>query len=577
MKKIVQILFLTLAAIQFSLNLFGQTNGFTAAYDIMHSSFSAAYPFGKWKAIDWNALNSQIRPKIVNAGATNDSIAFYTALKEYATSVHDGHVSVKGWTSRKAAAMHQQIGGSYGFALIHLDDGRYVVRLVNPGTPAANAGVSFGAEMLEINDNPIQEVLDTVPVLWAEAIPATLECKKLHQCRFIGRAPVGKTMKIKFLNRGTSSPATAVLTAVDDNYATYRQTSMTPLDTGQIVTSNILPPSGYGYIKLTMEHGEDSTEVRKIYTDFRDAISNFNNNGATGMILDMRVNAGGDDALSAALSGFFYNDTTLYEYQTWYNPADDSIEIWPERIPHFNPQTLQGYTNPNYPVGSLFIEPQGINFSKPVMVLVNPRDISSGEGIPMALQKLPNCKVLSFYGSNGSFGMVEYTIGLFPPPDTLSIRFPYGQSLDKNFNIQIDSDSSMTGGVIPDIRVPINDTVIDQLFINGIDVEVNYAIKIMNSMLGVGHAGQMNGTILEQNFPNPFESSTAISYQLPHDAFVSLAIYDVLGRKLQTLVSAEQKSGHYTVTWDASERSRGVYFYRFTIGNLQYTRKCVIK
>jgi len=488
MKKNVNILLLTLAVMGFSQNLFGQTYGFTSVFDMMHARFSASYPFGKWKAINWNELNSQIRPDIVNAETTNDSIAYYVALKEYFTSIPDGHVSLRGWSDLKEIAMYNQIGGSYGFALIHLDDDRYVARLVNPGSPAANAGMTFGSVILEINDKPIREVLDTVSVLCAERIPATMECKKLHQCRFIGRAPVGKTMKIKFLNRGTTNPVSTILTAVEDNYATYNLTSMTPLDMiSPVVTSNILQPSGYGYIKLTMEHGEDSAALKKIYTDFRDAISYFNSNNVSGMILDMRVNAGGDDALSAALSGFFYKDTVLYEYLTWYNPTDDSIEIWPLPISHFNPQTVQGYINPNYPPGSVYIEPQGINFSKPVMVLVSPRNISSGEGIPMALQKLPNCKVLSFYGSNGSFGMVEYTIPLSPGPDELYIRFPYGQSLDKNFKVQLDSDSDMIGGVTPDIRVPLNDAVIDQLFIDSIDVEVNYAINTMNSMLGINN------------------------------------------------------------------------------------------
>lgn len=151
----------------------------------------------------------------------------------------------------------------------------------------------------------------------------------MYQERLIGRAPVGQAMKIRFLNRGVADPVTATLTAVDDNYATYNQTSMTPLDPGPVVTSKILSQGGYGYIKLTSEHGDDSTIVRKIYTDFRDAISGFISQGVRGMVLDMRVNAGGDDTLSAAFSGLFYKDTVLYEYQTWYNPADDSIEIWP--------------------------------------------------------------------------------------------------------------------------------------------------------------------------------------------------------------------------------------------------------
>ena len=559
------------------LHMFGQPNGFTAAYNNMHLQFSASYPFGKWKAIDWSALDSRIRPMIVAAGESGDSVAFYQALKEYVVSIPDGHVSLRGWNGRKAIAMYRQIGGSYGFAVTRLGDGRIVVRLVNPGSPAAGAGVTFGAQVLEINDHPVQAVLDTVSVLWAEAIPATLECKKMYQERLIGRAPLGQAMKIRFLNRGAADPVTAILTAVDDNYATYNQTSMTPLDPGPVVTSKTISQGRYGYIKLTSEHGDDSAAVRKIYTDFRDAVAGFISQGLRGMVLDMRVNAGGDDALSAAFSGLFYKDTVLYEYQTWYNPADDSIEIWPQPILHFNPVTLQGYINPKYPVGSLFIEPQLINFDRPVMVLVSPRNISSGEGIPMALQRLPECKVVGFHGTNGSFGMVEYKIYLFLSPDELYLRYPYGQSLDKNFKIQLDSDSTMTGGVIPDLRVPLNDSVIDQLYIDSTDVELNYAIKELNSMLGINeyHRGSP-GLELDPVYPDPVISSATITYRLEEASTVSLVLYDLCGKQVKILVDGPQKSGSHTVNWNARETNPGVYFYRLTAGKLSLVRKCIV-
>ena len=556
---------------------FGQTNGFTAAYDNMHLQFSASYPFGKWKAIDWSALDSRIRPKIVAAGESGDSVAYYQALKEYLVTIPDGHVSLKGWNDRKAIAMYQQIGGSYGFTVTRLDDGRIVVRLVNPGSPAAGAGVTFGAQVLEINDHPVQAMLDTVSVLWAEAIPATLECKKMYQERLIGRAPVGQEMKIRFLNRGAADPVTATLTATDDNYATYDQTSMTPLDPGPVVTSKILSQGGYGYIKLTSEHGDDSTVVRKIYTNFRDAITGFITQGVHGMVIDMRLNAGGDDALSAAFSGFFYKDTVLYEYQTWYNPSDDSVEIWPQPILHFNPVTLQGYINPKYPVGSLFIEPQGINFEKPVMVLVSPRNISTGEGIPMALQRLPRCKVVGFHGTNGSFGMVEYKIYLSPPPNELYVRYPYGQSLDKDFKIQLDSDSTMTGGVIPGLRVPLNDSVINELYIDSTDVELNYAIKELNSMLGINdYKSGSHGMELDPVYPNPVSSSATITYRLEEASTVSLVLYDLCGKQVKILVDGPQKSGSYTINWNARETNPGVYFYRLTAGRLSLVRKCIV-
>ncbi|TSA38731.1 MAG: T9SS C-terminal target domain-containing protein [Porphyromonadaceae bacterium] len=561
--------------------LFSQTNGFVAAYDSMHQRFQVYYAFGEWKAIDWNALNNQIRPKIVNAGTASDTNAFYLALREYVASVPDGHISVRGdgWEDHKAYARYQQIGGSYGFALIGLDDGSVVTRLVNPGSPSALAGMHYGAEILEINDMPVNEVLDTVSVLWAEANPATLECKKLNQCRFIGRVPIGKTMKIKFRNRDAFDPATATLTAVDDNNATFDQTSLLPVDPGPTVSYKILQPSGYGYLKLTSEGG-DSATLAKIYTDFREAITVFNNAGTPGMILDMRVNTGGEDMLSAALSGFFSTDTILYEYQSYYNPGSGLFELYPLLLQHFNPQTLGPYTNPKYPNGALFTEPQGLYYSNPVMVLVGPRNISSGEGIPMSLQRLPNNKVVSFYGSNGSFGMIEWWSihFLYPPPDDLYLRYPVGRSLDKNLKIQVDSDSTMLGGIVPDIRVPLNDTVIDQLYIDSIDVELNYAISELNSVLGIDEQNRSaTGLILEEIFPNPLKSPATISYRLDAAAVVSLSVYDLTGKLVKTLVDHPQQAGRYTIKWNAENVKPGVYFFRIQSGKYSITRKCIVQ
>lgn len=385
-------------------------------------------------------------------------------------------------------------------------------------------------------------------------------------------------MKIKFINRGTSAPITAVITAVDDNYATFDQTTLLPIVSGPTVSYEILQPGGYGYIRLTSEPG-DSATMANVYTDFRQAIVSFNASGAQGMILDMRVNTGGADLLSAALSGFFTTDTTLYEQQSYYNPGSGNFELYPLPRPHFNPQTLGTYINPKYPTGTIFTEPQGLYFSKPVIVMVGPRGISSGEGIPMVLQRIPNNKVVSFYGSNGSFGMMEYWSKhyLFSNlSEDLYYRYPAGRSQDKDMRIQLDSDSTMHGGVIPDIRVPINDTVIDQLFIDSVDVELRYSIGQLNSMVGIGKQDAVSpGLMLEQNVPNPATSSTLITYSLKENSFVSLTIFDLHGKFVKTLVDEPQKAGRYSVSWNVEKPNPGVFFYRITTGKESITRKCI--
>ncbi|HNW72280.1 MAG TPA: S41 family peptidase [Bacteroidales bacterium] len=559
---------------------FPQRNNFIQAYDSMHAKISNEYPMGKWKGIDWDDLNAAIRPKIEAAAVTGDSIGFYTALQEYITCIHDGHVNIRrGWQHIRSSAMYRSIGGSYGFSTTLLDDGRLVATLINPGSPASLAGMKFGATILAVNDRTAASVLDTVKVLWSEIIPATGEGKLMNQCRFIGRAPVGATMKITYRNRDDSAPVTAVLNAVDDQYATYNQTSMWVYDPGPVVTSAILQPEGYGYIKLTGETaGNDSNVTKQVYADFRDALLNIRNSGSHGLILDMRVNSGGMDALSAALAGFFYNDTALYEMLTWFNTETRMLEPIPLPIATFDPVTLQPRYNPAYPNGAQYIEPQSFNFPHPVMVLVSPRAISSGEGLPMALQKLPQCKVLGFHGTNGSFALVGTFYNIIGPPDSLNLRFPFGCSTDRSLNIQLDSDSTMTGGVIPDIRVPMNDTVIDQLYCDSLDVEMRYAIKMLNSILATEEPSDWETSVtLEQNVPNPFNAFTDISCFLPLEMNVTLDVLDLSGRKLRTLIDEKLTAGWHTTRFTAGNLPPGIYLYRLKGGNAILTRKCLIR
>jgi hypothetical protein len=87
---------------------------------------------------------------------------------------------------------------------------------------------------------------------------------------------------------------------------------------------------------------------------------------------------------------------------------------------------------------------------------------------------------------------------------------------------------------------------------------------------------------LHQNFPNPFNPVTKIKFDVPNFAWaqytepVQLLIYDILGRKVISLVSELLKPGTYEVDWDASRYPSGVYFCKLTSGNFSETKKMVL-
>ncbi len=81
---------------------------------------------------------------------------------------------------------------------------------------------------------------------------------------------------------------------------------------------------------------------------------------------------------------------------------------------------------------------------------------------------------------------------------------------------------------------------------------------------------------LEANYPNPFNPSTKITYQIPNTNFVTLKVLDVLGREVRTLVNEELKPGRYVATLDASGLASGVYFYRLQAGEFVSTKRLVL-
>jgi len=77
-------------------------------------------------------------------------------------------------------------------------------------------------------------------------------------------------------------------------------------------------------------------------------------------------------------------------------------------------------------------------------------------------------------------------------------------------------------------------------------------------------------------YPNPFNPTTNITYELPEESFVSIVVYDLVGRKVDELVSGLVQSGRYNITWNADQFSSGVYFVTMTAPNFTTSQKVVL-
>lgn len=81
--------------------------------------------------------------------------------------------------------------------------------------------------------------------------------------------------------------------------------------------------------------------------------------------------------------------------------------------------------------------------------------------------------------------------------------------------------------------------------------------------------------ILHQNYPNPFNNTTTIRFEIPEDGIVSIRLFDILGREVNTLVNEYKTKNRYEINFDATGLASGVYFYQLQVNDFKKTRKMI--
>jgi hypothetical protein len=121
-----------------------------------------------------------------------------------------------------------------------------------------------------------------------------------------------------------------------------------------------------------------------------------------------------------------------------------------------------------------------------------------------------------------------------------------------------------------------NDVYIEDYYIYVAD---GSSFRILRFYPQTGIIEEINGPerfSLSQNYPNPFNASTAIRYNLTEPAKVTIGIYDILGRRVRTLVREKQQAGRHSIVWNADGFSSGMYFYRIQAGDYTKTKKMLL-
>lgn len=422
---------------------------YAKAFVRMNERMSIEYPFGDLKKIDWKALKDKYEPIFEKADKYKDKDLYYKTLREYLYSIRDGHIKI---INENLDVRKNEVGGGFGISTIQLDDGRVLVDLVLKDSPSDKSGIKLGAEIIKWDGKSGKEALANTS--WTDNPVAINENKLYEQGRFMVRAQIGKEVQVEFKNMDENEIRKATLKAYDDNYETLTKTKVTLVKGEDPVESKILD-NVYGYIKIKYFLNTDTCNVEKV---IEEALKMFQDKNIKGLIIDLRNNPGGDDDMVANISGHFTNEEKFYEYVSYYNKYTKKFEMNDSETRIINPSKL--------------------HYDGKIAILINSKTGSSGEGMPIVLKGLPNIKIIGFTPTNGSFGVISSPIE-FNMPEGYVIQVPDGRSLNKDKIIQGDSDYAGYGGGVPDIKIPLNEENFKEKYINGKDVELDYAIDTL--------------------------------------------------------------------------------------------------
>jgi len=286
--------------------------------------------------------------------------------------------------------------------------------------------------------------------------------------------------------------------------------------------------------------------------EFRDAIDSIMNDSTTGLIIDFRMNFGGNIWLSnPGLELLFNKPDTTIGFAVRSDPNNHFAMVPSGSI---DPYIIPGDSLTYY--------------DKPIAVLVGPGAFSSGDQVALRMKFHPMTR---FFGKS--------TAAAFNAPVALNLNNSDWYSRYAHYDAFLVSDP---GHYLTHDEFTVDEEVwlTPDYVANGFDTVVKEAIAWIDS-LTVGIVEQISETIpttyqLFQNYPNPFNPTTKIRFSIPEVGIASLKVYDILGREIATLVNEEKPAGTYEITLYAEQLSSGVYFYRLQAGSFVETKKMIL-
>jgi carboxyl-terminal processing protease len=328
-----------------------------------------------------------------------------------------------------------------------VDDGRVIVNFVLDGGPAAEAGIALRAEIVAINGTPIDDFVDA-NVPWSSPF-STEHDRRLQQLRYSIRFPVDTQVEVTFKNPGDTDPQTVTMTTVEERTSLGFSSTQAGLTGIELPVEFSILDSGYGYVKIYSFFDNERLTVEL----WERMIQTMNDNGVTGLIVDMRQNGGGNGWLADQMAGYFFNDVVDLGNSETYGPDINAF---------FSDPQMESYMYP---------PAENLRYQGAVAVLVGPACASACEFFSYDLTLQDRSTVVGQYPSAGAGGSVDQ----FVMPEDEYFQYVIGRSIDPQGNIILEGV-----GVVPDVVVPVT----EETLFSETDPVLDAAVTALDGLTG---------------------------------------------------------------------------------------------
>ncbi len=438
---------------------------FVNDFENVFNTMKEHYVLSEHKNIDWDKLYNEYMPKFEEAYKNHDEVENAMLLVAYCSEFNDGHVAYSCSDNKVIDEVNKRYGGNdYGLSVMRLSSGNFVAVNVEEDSKVSENGIHNGTIITLWNGKSPEEVIKDSQLKDMMSY-ADINNKQFYEPLILAGIG-GDTVDITFIDDNGMEKVVAAekMGYYFDRYEETLNIINQGIECANLDWKELDKDTVALRIKSMMFDIEsyNSGNHSKMKYEIKEKVAEYKSKGYENLIIDMRSNTGGSGQMVKALAELFspegehyYCTDGIFDETTGKYIKDSGTGKYTKGIDNF-------YIGENI-------------WNNPIIILVNGYSISAADHLTMLMQGFENITIMGFTEPNGSaqgVSMVYLETGV--------VSFSGSLMLNENSDIFVDSGTDYESGNDIDIRILFDEKVITELFDNGNDYILDYAVNYTN-------------------------------------------------------------------------------------------------